>query len=68
MEAALKQLMKEALLEALVEYFGETEEVATYGRKTESSTGSNTGANSGGTPGKDGRPKPDVGVGTFSLR
>ena len=28
----------------------------------------NTAANSGGTPTKDGRPKPDVGVGTFGLR
>ena len=64
MEAALKQLMKEALLEALVEYFGETEEVATYGGKDENS---NAQENSGGTP-KPNKPKPDVGVGTFSLR
>lgn len=64
MEAALKQLMKEALLEALVEYFGETEEVTTYGGKDENS---NAQENSGGTP-KPNKPKPDVGVGTFSLR
>lgn len=64
MEAVLKQLMKEALLEALVEYFGETEEISTYNNP---GGGSNTGANSGGTP-KPNKPKPDVGVGTFNLR
>jgi hypothetical protein len=28
----------------------------------------NTAANSGGTPSKDGRPKPNAGVGVFGLR
>ena len=65
METLLKQLVKEAVLEALTEYYGETEEVATWDNPN---GGSNTGANSGGTPGKDGRPKPNVGVGTFGLK
>lgn len=67
METLLKQLVKDALFEALAEYFGDTEEVATY----DTNKGGNnvgTGANSGGTPGKDNKPKPDVGVGTWSLK
>lgn len=67
METLLKQLVKDAVMEALTEYFGDTEEVATY----DTNKGGNnvgTGANSGGTPGKDNKPKPDVGVGTWSRR
>ena len=67
METLLKQLVKDAVMEALTEYFGDTEEVATY----DTNKGGNTvgsGPNSGGTPGEGGRPKPDVGVGTWSLR
>lgn len=57
METLLKQLVKDAVMEALAEYFGDTEESTTF------NVGS--GANSGGTPDKDKRPKPDVGVGTW---
>ena len=64
METLLKQLVKDALFEALTEYFGETEEATTYGGKDGNS---NAQENSGGTP-KPNKPKPDVGVGTFSLR
>lgn len=63
MEAKLKELIKEAILEALVEFNG-LSGITTYGNPE---GGSNTGANSGGTPGKGGKPKPNVGVGTFSL-
>lgn len=65
METLLKQLVKDAVLEALNEYYGESEEVATWDGKNGNS---NAQENSGGTPGKDGKPKPNVGVGTFSLR
>lgn len=88
METALKQLIKEAVLEALVEF---TNGVATLsvedsnltvddskntetGGNTNTSGGDNSGkggaseeSSGGGTFG-DGRPKPDVGVGGFSLR
>lgn len=65
METLLKQLVKDAVMEALSEYFGDTEEVSTWDSKKDNS---NAQENSGGTPGKDGKPKPNVGVGTFSLR
>lgn len=57
MEATLKALIKEAVLEALADYFGSDETVSTF----------NVGAgeNSGGTPDKDKRPKPNVGVGVW---
>lgn len=61
MKTLLKQWIKKVVLEALTEYFGETEEASTYNNPN---GGSNTGANSGGTP-KPNKPKPDVGVGTF---
>ena len=57
METALRQLIKETVLEALIEYFGDTEEATTF------NVGS--GENSGGTPDKDKRPKPNVGVGVW---
>lgn len=63
-EMNLQEIIKNAILAALVEYFGETEEVATYSGKDGNS---NAQENSGGTP-KPNKPKPDVGVGTFSLR
>ena len=57
MEATLKALIKEAVLEALVDYFGSDNAISTL----------NVGAgeNSGGTPDKDKRPKPNVGVGVW---
>ena len=64
METLLKQLVKDAVLEALNEYYGETEEVATWGGKKDNGL---SDENSGGTPGKD-KPKPNVGIGTFGLR
>lgn len=62
MEAKFKTLIKEAILEALVEF--------TNGGVMTADGGQNVGAgeNSGGTPGKGNRPKPDVGVGVWSLR
>lgn len=63
MEAKLKELIKEAVLEALAEYYT-TAEVATYDARD---GGSNAQENSGGKP-KPNKPKPDVGVGTFGLR
>lgn len=36
--------------------------------ETDKGGNGNTAANSGGTPTKDGRPKPNVGVGVFGLR
>ncbi len=59
MESKLKTLIKEAILEALVEF--------TNGGVAEVDGGL-TDENSGGTTGKGKRPKPDVGVGTFGLR
>lgn len=35
------------------------------GPETDKGGNGNTAANSGGTPGKDGRPKPNVGIGAF---
>jgi hypothetical protein len=57
METMLKNLIKEAVLEALVDYFGSDESASTFNV--------GAGANSGGTPSKDKKPKPDVGVGTW---
>lgn len=64
----LKNLIKEAVLEALAEFSNGG--VALTADKVGSTTGNNvgTGANSGGTPGKDNKPKPDVGVGTWSRK
>lgn len=56
MEAKLKTLIKEAILEALVEFTNGGVAVVDGGLTDE---------NSGGTTGKGKRPKPDVGVGTF---
>lgn len=53
----LKNLIKEAVLEALVDYFGSDESASTFNV--------GAGANSGGTPDKDKRPKPNVGVGVW---
>ena len=61
MEATLKQLIKEAILEALVEFTNGGVAVA----KDDNGL---SDENSGGTPGKGNRPKPDVGVGVWSLR
>lgn len=57
MEAKFKALIKEAVLEALADYFGSDDAISTL----------NVGAgeNSGGTPDKDKRPKPNVGVGVW---
>lgn len=60
METTLKQLIKEAILEALVEFTNGGVAVAKDGNGL-------SDENSGGTPGKD-KPKPNVGVGTFGLR
>ena len=57
METLLKQLVKDAVMEALTEYFGDTEEATTFNV--------GAGANSGGTPSKDKKPKPNVGVGVW---
>lgn len=57
MEAKFKALIKEAVLEALADYFESDESVSTFNV--------GAGANSGGTPGKGKKPKPDVGVGTW---
>jgi hypothetical protein len=61
METALKQLIKEAILEALVEFTNGGVAVA----KDDNGL---SDENSGGTPGKGNRPKPNVGVGVFGLR
>ena len=60
----LKNLIKEAVLEALAEFSNGG--VALAADKVGNTVGS--GPNSGGTPGKGGRPKPDVGVGVWSRR
>lgn len=88
-----KAVIKEAVREALIEYFGESEEVATFDSKVsgvgsitdpntstddnnsdnnksedESGKGGASEESSGGGTFGDGRPKPDAGVGAFSLR
>ena len=92
METTLKQLIKEAILEALVEFTNGGVATLSAGDPTapgqapavddpsgsEAGTTTNGGDNSGkggaseessgGTPGNNGKPKPDVGVGGFSLR
>ena len=85
MENLLKQLMKEAVLEALNEFVNggvalaeeDTEpnsdsskpaDKNTIGKEPESGKGGGSEESSGGTPGADGRPKPDVGVGVWSRR
>ena len=98
MDKRFKEIIKEAILEALAEFTGAG--VATMGladpvpgdTEIGSGTGTDTGSDkgddnsgnnnsgnnsgkggaseesSGGTPGNNGKPKPDVGVGGFSLR
>lgn len=93
METALKQLIKEAILEALVEFtnggvatlsVGDANFVVDDSTNTETGGNTNTNTNtpgednsgkggasgetSGGGIGPGGKPKPDVGVGGFSLR
>ena len=73
MSEALKQLIKDAILEALTEFANsdvvaiEEEAPGTQNNEDESGKGGNSANNSGGTP-NNGRPKPDVGVGVHSLR
>ena len=72
----LKQLIKEAILEALVEFTnqgimtadetGENNE--TPKEDDESGKGGGSDANSGGGTSNDGRPKPNVGVGVWSRK
>ena len=64
METMLKNLIKEAVLEALAEFSNGTATMAID--KGGNNVGA--GANSGGTPGKGNKPKPDVGVGVWSGR
>lgn len=85
METLLKQLMKEAVLEALNEFINggvavasESEDTQTSigdeGKKEnnkkepESGKGGASAESSGGGTFGDGRPRPDVGIGGFSLR
>ena len=84
MENLFKQLMKEAVLEALNEFVNggvalaiEDPTNSSLDEKKDEGEGegnSNDGKgggseeSSGGTPGADGRPKPDVGVGVWSRR
>lgn len=92
METALKQLIKEAILEALVEFTNggvatlsvEDQNFVVEGSTNTETGGNNTNTNtsgednsgkggasgetSGGGIGPGGKPKPDVGVGGFSLR
>ena len=92
METTLKQLIKEAILEALVEFTNGGVATLSAGDPTapgqapavddpngseagtttnggdNSGQGGGSADNSGGTPGGDGRPKPDVGVGVWSRR
>lgn len=84
MENLLKQLMKEAVLEALNEFINggvalaaEDPEINsdpskpadknTTGKDPDSGKGGASAESSGGTP-DNGKTKPDVGVGGFSLR
>ena len=72
----LKEVIKAAILEAFAEMYGVSTLAATpSGTEGEgegdsngnNGGGSNTAANSGGTP-NNGRPKPNVGVGPWSMR
>ena len=78
----LKEVIKAAILEAFAEMYGvatlnDTDDSAPEdGEGSEGNSnnggsnnggGSNSAANSGGTP-NNGRPKPDAGVGTWSMR
>lgn len=67
----IKEAVKEAILEAMAELYG----VATVDdvnvpepEEDESGKGGASEETSGGGTSSDGRPKPDVGVGAFSLR
>jgi len=73
MEAKFKALIKEAILEALVEFTNGGVAVAaddkpSVGGGNNSGQGGGSSDNSGGTPSGDGRPKPNVGVGVWSRR
>lgn len=80
MERKFKALIKEAILEALVEFTNGGAVALSVGGASSSDQSSNAGTpddsgkggaseeSSGGTPGHNGKPKPDVGVGGFSLR
>ena len=80
MNEMLKQLIKEAILEALVEFVNQSA-VATGAEDVpdpesapetptddESGKGGGSDENSGGGTSNDGRPKPNVGVGVWSRR
>jgi hypothetical protein len=84
MENLFKQLMKEAVLEALNEFINGGVAVASESEDTQTSIGAEgkketnkkepesgkggaSAESSGGTP-ENGKTKPDVGVGGFSLR
>ena len=69
-EMELKEVIKAAILEAFAEMYGvaTTEETGDEAPKDESGKGGASGTSSGGGTSSDGRPKPDVGVGAFSLR
>lgn len=75
-EMELKEVIKAAILEAFAEMYGVTtlgdtdDSAPEDGEGSEGNSnngGSNTAANSGGTP-NNGRPKPNVGVGPWSMR
>lgn len=73
MEAKFKALIKEAILEALVEFTNGGVAVAaddkpSVGGGNNSGQGGASGDTSGGGIGPGGKPKPDVGVGVFGLR
>ena len=78
MMTSLKNIIKEAILEALVEfsngvavYTSETPETDKDPNKEsdkESGKGGISGETSGGGVGPGGKPKPDAGVGVFGLR
>lgn len=73
----LKEVIKAAILEAFAEMYGvatldDTDDSAPEDGEGNSNNGGsndggNTAANSGGTP-NNGRPKPNVGVGTWSRK
>lgn len=81
MNEMLKQLIKEAILEALVEFVNQSAvatgaedvpdpesapETPTDGEDESGKGGASDATSGGGT--NNGRPKPDVGVGVFGLR
>lgn len=77
METLLKQLIKEAVLEALMDFANGGIAVASEAAdapeknesgKDESGKGGASGETSGGGTGPGGKPKPDAGVGVFGLR